>query len=249
MKKSSGLPKIFSIFLMFFLICSIFFKISAEDKDFYIENIENIEKISKTLGHIIKKEIENTNIELDVEKVIEGLTQAKDGIESPLTKEQYQELISKILEKKNEEIASENLKIAQSFLENNAYDKQTIQLLNGKVQYQILKEGTGNNIKDYFYSPLLRIKGYLLDNKWFLAENTSIININELDIGLKKAIIGMKENEIRKIFIHPELNSLNTPNIPPNSLLIYEVEVIKVDKKKINSSPQNEIAESFKKLR
>ncbi len=47
--------------------------------------------------------------------------------------------------------------------------------------------------------------------------------------GFNLGIAGMKEGEKRRLFVHPELGYGTTGHLPPNSLLIFDIEVVKAD--------------------
>ena len=47
--------------------------------------------------------------------------------------------------------------------------------------------------------------------------------------GFAKGMLGMKEGEKRVLYIHPELAYGLTGQLPPNSLLIFEVEIVKAN--------------------
>ena len=57
--------------------------------------------------------------------------------------------------------------------------------------------------------------------------------------GLKSGIIGMKEGEKRTIYIHPDRAYGTQGYLPPNSLLTFEIELIKAN------APEADTADSI----
>ena len=223
MKKSVGfkLTVIFSI---------IFLSSFAKEKD--------IDFISETLGHFIKEELDKSQYDIDINKVIEGIVQAKEGKAPPLSHEEYDTIVSKLIERKIEEKEKENLRLANDFFLNNKKNKNIIELIEKKLQYQIMTEGDGEKINNH-NTPVISIQGFLPDNTSFLPKQEYVISLNDLPESLKLAILGMKEKEKRKIYIHPNLINKIFDAPSPRNLLIYEVEVIKNDKSKINTIDKN----------
>lgn len=228
MKRYLGLK----IFLLFLSILTISF--TSETKT-----------ISEMLGYLIKAEIDKCHYDIDIDSVIEGLRQAKEGHLPPLSQEQYDSLVSKIVQQAIANKEKENIRLANDFFLNN---KNAIEVVEKKVQYQVLAEGAGDGV-NLLNTPLIRIKGSLLNEKIFLPEQEYVISFSDLSEPLKLAILGMKEKERRKIFIHPDYHQAFFDVLAPRgALLIYEVELIKKDKVKINLI-QNSLADNGPAIR
>jgi len=208
--------KIYSIVFLFFLT-SVF----AEKK----EEIE-IKKLSESLGYIIANNIEELGIEIDIDNVIKGIKKANKKKPSPMNEEECLEKIKQLQISYNEIISSKNLKKAEEFLNQNAKDASIIEIEKSKLQYKILKKGDGRIVNDY-NNPIVKIEGKYLNGKLFTSSEELII-LSETIPGLKKALIGMKENEKRSVFIHPDL-AFGKDNQSLNNLVIFNVEVIKAD--------------------
>jgi peptidylprolyl isomerase len=183
--------------------------------------------ISEALGHLISKNLANLSPEFDIESVIKGLKDAMGGISSPLTEEQTIEAIQKIQEKTFQKLATENLKEAQDFLDLNAKKENVISLESGKIQYVTNHAGKGA-IVEASSNPLIKYKGKFLNGQVFgESELGETISLPDTFPGFSKALVGMKEGEVRTIYIHPELGYGTSGMLPPNSLLTFEVEIIK----------------------
>lgn len=195
---------------------------------------DEIEKLSRAFGHLIGKNLiqqdleKNGKVKLDLAQIIKGLQEAADGKESPMTENEYVEAIVAAKELAFEQESRENLEKAETFLRKNATDKTIVSIENGKVQYRIDKTGTGEAIQPHF-SPLIHYKGQFLDGSIFSDSNEAVLSLDEIITGLRLGLIGMKEGEKRTIYIHPDFAYKMHHNLPPNSLLTFEIEVVQAN--------------------
>ncbi|MCI0382744.1 MAG: FKBP-type peptidyl-prolyl cis-trans isomerase [Chlamydiae bacterium] len=216
--------KIFSIALsLLFLHQSCF---AEEEKS---QNPE-ISKISEAFGHLIGKNIDAVGINFDLEAVVKGLKDASQGKTSPMSEVECIQAISAAQEITYKKQAQDNLKKAEEFLEKNGKEKDIVMLEEGKLQYKIEKQGLENQVKPNF-SPLIRYVGRYLDGSIFgKSSEGEVIPLNEDTIlCFKKGLVGMKEGEKRILYVHPDLGYGTSGYLPPNSLLIFEVELIKAN--------------------
>ncbi|MGL5626675.1 MAG: FKBP-type peptidyl-prolyl cis-trans isomerase [Candidatus Rhabdochlamydia sp.] len=195
---------------------------------------DEIEKLSRAFGHLIGKNLiqqdleKNGKVKLDIAQVIKGLQEAAAGKESPMTENECVEAIVAAKELAFEQESKENLEKAESFLKKNALASEVISIENGKVQYRVEKTGTGETIQSHF-SPLVHYKGQFLDGSTFSNSNEEVLFLDEIITGLRLGLIGMKEGEKRTIYIHPDFAYKMHHNLPPNSLLTFEIEVVQAN--------------------
>ncbi len=191
--------------------------------------IEDMAKISEAYGHLIGRNLQNAGFQLDLSSLVKGLTDSAAGLESPMSEQECVHALTLIQEKWFKQQSEHNLKEAVAFLEHNA-KRDGIYLLNdGKIQYRIDAEGSGEVLEDHA-SPLVRVSGKFLDGSSFAdGSNEEKIHLDEILPGLKDGLLGMKEGEKRTIFIHPDLGYGMAHFLPPNSLLTFEVELIKAN--------------------
>lgn len=198
-----------------------------------LTHCDEIEKLSRAFGHLIGKnliqqDLENGKVKLNIAQVIKGLQEAAAGKESPMTENECIEAIVAVKEQAFEQESKENLEKAENFLKKNAELSEIVSMENGKVQYRIEKIGTGDAIQPHF-SPLVQCKGQFLDGSIFSTSNEEVLFLDEVITGLQIGLIGMKEGEKRTIYIHPDFAYKIHHNIPPNSLLTFEVEVVQAN--------------------
>lgn len=204
---------------------------------------EDVDKASKSLGFLIGKKIKNSPVKLDQNKIFEGLKEALSSKKPTLSEKECVAALIKMEEKIHAALSEQNLLQASLFLQKNAKDKGIVTLKKNRLQYQVLKAGSGETVQENS-APLIRSKGALLNGEVFLSQEEQLVVLKELLPGLQKALIGMKEHEKRKIFIHPKLGYGQEPIVPPNSLLIFEIEIIKADKSQLSKHlPSKELAE------
>jgi peptidylprolyl isomerase len=188
-----------------------------------------IARLSEAFGHVIGKNLENIGVKFDMAQVIKGLQDAMAGKESPMSETECIQAIASVQEKIFKEQCTENLKRAETFLADNAKAEGVVALEDGKVQYRIVEKGNGAEIESHF-SPQIRYTGKYLDGSVFGAsKEEETISLDEIIPGLKAALLGMREGEKRTVYIHPDLAYGTNGYLPPNSLLTFDVEIVKAN--------------------
>ncbi len=210
-------------------LLALAFHLDAEEKP-SLDQIDR-EKIAETLGHLIVRHLVNPGFELDVERIIAGIQDERAGKPSPLSEEEYERAIYLIQEHIFNLDAEKNLSEAQNFLERNVAEKG-IQAIDNQLQYRIEKVGSGEVVKEDSV-PMIRYQGKLLNGTIFAScaaeEDPISLPMQQTIPGFAKGLVGMHEGEKRTLYIHPELAYGVAGHLPPNSLLIFEVEVVKAN--------------------
>lgn len=189
----------------------------------------DIAKISEAFGHLIGKNIETLGVEFDMEEVVKGLKGALAGKEAPMSEQECVAALTLVQEETFQKEAEENLKKAEEFLTKNAQEKDIVVLKEGKLHYKKLKEGSGSSLQEHA-TPQVRYEGKHLDGTIFTSvKEEQPLCLDEVIAGLKEGLVGMKEGEKRTLYIHPDLAYGTKGMLPPNSLLTFEVELVKAD--------------------
>ncbi|MES2272866.1 MAG: FKBP-type peptidyl-prolyl cis-trans isomerase N-terminal domain-containing protein [Chlamydiota bacterium] len=211
-------------FIFMFLIVSSGF--CEEEK---LDSNLDVAKISEAMGHLIGKNLQELGLNIELSAVIKGMLDASSGKDSPLNEEECVQAIASLQDENLSQTSEKNLEAAETFLEKNGKIQGISSLEEGKIQYQIAKSGTGNAVQSY-NSPLVRYTGHYLGGQTLGTSEggDEILLLDETIPGFKKGIVGMKEGEVRTLFIHPDLG-YGSSGLNPNALLIFEVEVIKAD--------------------
>ncbi|NGX31532.1 MAG: putative FKBP-type peptidyl-prolyl cis-trans isomerase [Chlamydiae bacterium] len=228
------------LFLISFVALGICEEVAIEDAQPAAEKKEELDMatLSKAFGHHIGKNLaspEFANLNLDA--VLQGIKEEAEGTDSPLSEMDYTKAMTKIEEQHFIQTSKKNLEKVVSFLAENAKDKKVTEIEAGKLQYKIETQGKGEMVQEHS-TPLIHYVGKYLNGREFSSSRDGdpiALAIDEAITGLARGILGMKEGETRTLFIHPDLgygssgdlNSSTELNI--NSLLIFEVEVIRAD--------------------
>lgn len=191
---------------------------------------DEIIKVSEAFGHFIGRNLKTPGITFDLESIIKGMRDGYSGKTAPMNDKEYEELMAKVQERAYNQLSANNLKAANDFLAENAKVAGVIEIEPGKLQYKLIKEGTGPVVAEHG-SPQIHYVGKFIDGTSFgnSAETGGPITIplDQTISGFSKGIAGMKEGEKRVLYVHPELGYGTAGQLPPNSLLIFEVEVVK----------------------
>lgn len=131
------------------------------------------------------------------------------------------------------DISDQNLSNAEEFLTINGQRNGVFTTPSG-LQYEIMKEGTGKrpdeNSDVTVHYRLTLLDGTLADSSYERGE-PSVLNLQDVIPGFREGIMLMQEGGRYRFWIHPDLGyGQNSPSgIEPNSLLIFDVDLVRVD--------------------
>jgi peptidylprolyl isomerase len=192
----------------------------------------NMQKLSEAFGNFIGRNLQSPGLSFDLENIIKGIREGAEGRPSPLTEKEYEEMMTAAQERAFKEMSATNLKAANDFMEKNKREKGVTEVVPNKLQYTILKEGQGANVEPHS-SPKINYTGKYLDGTVFGTSEEMggpiTIPLDQTIPGFSKGIIGMKEGEKRRLFVHPDLGYGTTGQLPPNELLIFDIDVVKAN--------------------
>ena len=148
-----------------------------------------------------------------------------------------QEMMRVIKAKNMEKEFGPNKKAGEEFLAKNA-KAEGVKVLDGGVQYKVIKEGTGALPKD---TSLVKVhyEGKTLDGKVFDSSykrgEPSNFRANQVIKGWTEALVHMPAGSIWEVYIPQELaygERQQGADIKPFSMLIFKIELLEVDGKK-----------------
>ena len=148
-----------------------------------------------------------------------------------------QEMMRVIKAKNMEKEFGPNKKAGEEFLAKNA-KAEGVKVLDGGVQYKVIKEGTGALPKD---TSLVKVhyEGKTLDGKVFDSSykrgEPANFRANQVIKGWTEALVHMPAGSIWEVYIPQELaygERQQGADIKPFSMLIFKIELIEVDPKK-----------------
>jgi peptidylprolyl isomerase len=210
-----------------FFLAAVSSLIAQESESGSTQKNEEVAKISEAMGHLIGKNLQALGLPLDIDALVRGMHEAAEGKESPLSEEECVLALSSLQEESAARAAEKNLAEANDFLKKNRERKEIVSLVEGKLQYEVVKPGGGQTVQPY-NAPMVRYKGRYLNGPSIPASE-ELIDLEEAIPGFSKALVGMKEGESRTLYIHPDLGYGKQAPPPPNALLIFEVEIVKAD--------------------
>ena len=119
---------------------------------------------------------------------------------------------------------------AKAFFAENAL-REAVDTLPSGLQYEVLAKGSGEKIqkKD---TVLVNYKGTLLDGTLFDMNDTTEFALDSLIKGWQEGLCQVGEGAKVKLYVPTEMGYGDkvSPLIPANSALIYEVEILKVNR-------------------
>ena len=232
----------------------------SPDRENKIQELDAAQ-VSEAFGHLLGKNLESLDFEFDMPQVIKGIQDSLTGKESPLNETQCIQAISLAQEKAFQKLSQKNLDLANAFLEKNALDSQVVEIEKGKLQYKIEKRGHGNTV-EASNSPLIRYTGKIIQEGVSTIEDLNdipykvfgssqeddLISLDETIAGFREGIVGMKEGEKRTLYVHPSYGYGTSGYLPPNSLLVFNIEVVKAhaepkEEETLTNAPSSDNAE------
>jgi FKBP-type peptidyl-prolyl cis-trans isomerase FkpA/FKBP-type peptidyl-prolyl cis-trans isomerase FklB len=193
----------------------------------------DVQKASYGIGTQIGNNMKQQNIDIDSTALAAGLSDALAGKDLKLKPEEIQQALMKLQEmavKKQAEVAEKNKKEGQAFLEKNKAESG-IKTTNTGLQYQVLKEGNGptpteKDVVTAHYEGKL-VNGQKFDSSYDRNQPADF-PVTGVIPGWTEALKMMKVGSKFKLFVPPELGygASPRPGIPPNSVLVFDVELI-----------------------
>lgn len=187
------------------------------------------DSVSYAIGVQIAQSLKQLNSDVDIDLMAAAIKEALAD-NAQLTPEQCQQIISADQIKSQQRVAVKNLEEGQAFLEENGKKPGIITTPSG-LQYEVIKEGVGevpnkDNIVTMHYT------GKFIDGTVFqssLDSGQPIVNsVSGFVKGWTEGLQLMKPGGKMTFYIPADLayGLQGRPGIPPNSALIFEVEMI-----------------------
>jgi FKBP-type peptidyl-prolyl cis-trans isomerase len=205
------------------------------------------EKSSYGIGVNVGKRFRHEAIELDPDAFIRGIKDALGGKQLALTEAELTEVMEtlrKDIEAKGQQQAENNKKESENnkkagddFLAQNK-SKEGVKTLPDGLQYKVLKEGTGpmpkaTDMVTVHYKGTLT-NGTEFDSSYKRGQPTTF-PVNGVIPGWTEALQKMKVGSKWQLFIPADLaygENSPTPDIPPGSVLVFDVELLSIGDKK-----------------
>ncbi|MEJ2703847.1 MAG: FKBP-type peptidyl-prolyl cis-trans isomerase [Sedimentisphaerales bacterium] len=199
------------------------------------------DKVSYIIGTQFAQSIKRQNVEVSLEPLILGIRDVLEGKTLRLTKEETRKVYTAFQQRmrakqaaERAKLAAENLAKGKAFLDANK-TKEGVKVLPDGLQYKVIKEGTGatptatDKVKVHYRGTL--IDGTEFDSSYKRTQPTEF-QVNAVIKGWTEALELMKVGAKWELYIPPDLayGERGRPGIPPNSVLIFEVELLEIVK-------------------
>jgi len=195
---------------------------------------------SYSLGYQFGQSLKYQGLDINMEVYESGIKDALGGTKPRLTQEEIQKTVSELQQrvmaarqKELKEMAEKNLSEGRAFLEENK-KKEGVKTLPSGLQYKVLAEGSGKT-PQATDSVTVNYRGGFINGTEFDSSyqrgKPATLQVDKVVPGWKEALQLMKEGSKWQIFIPPELGYGDRGGgpIPPNSTLLFDVELISVN--------------------
>ena len=204
--------------------------------------VNNVDSVSYSIGADIGDNLINQGIEINYGAFNEGFSNGYEKEEHLLTMEKRRKLFKSMQDRmrvKQQAEASKALEKAENFLKDNKDKNKDILVTKSGLQYRVIKKGSGKSPDSSSDQVRVHYEGKLLDGTIFDSSYKKgepfVTRLNRVIKGWTEGIQLMNEGSEYEFFIHPRLayGARRNNDIPPNSILIFKVELQKVFDKNI----------------
>ncbi len=198
------------------------------------------QKAAYTIGSNFIQSLKMQGIELDTDSVIQGVKDGSSG-KSALSQgemkqalDAYKAKLLKEQEQAQKTVSGKNQELGEAFLAQNKSKEGVVTLKSG-LQYKVIDSGTGpspkatDKVTTHYRGTL--IDGTEFDSSYSRNEPTSF-PVNGVIAGWTEALQLMHVGDKWQLFIPSELaygNRAVGNKIKPNSTLIFEIELLKIN--------------------
>ncbi len=196
-------------------------------------------KESYSLGFEFGNNLKRFGVEIDAAILFSAIKDGLEGKSPALTPDQIKKTIleqrKRLLVLQNiraKEYAAKNLEESKTFLSANKNKEGVITLSSG-LQYKVLRDGDGPSPAETD-TVTVNYRGTLMDGTEFdnsqKGDEPAVLPMAGIIKGWSEALQLMKTGSKWQLFIPPELayGPRQLEKIPPNSVLIFDIELVKV---------------------
>jgi len=201
---------------------------------------DDSDRISYSIGYQIGGDFKRQGTDLKTDLVVQGIQDALKGDKPRIPPEEMHQTLVELKRKvtaaqqaDHKRAAKKNQAEGEAFLAENAKKEGVVTLPSG-LQYKILAEGEGASPRATD-NVTVHYRGTLLDGTEFDSSRRrnqpANFRVNALIRGWSEALQRMKAGAKWQLFIPAKLaygERATTSGVPPNSVLVFEVELLKV---------------------
>ncbi len=233
--------------VLFFAVCVLAISMQAQKNaskstQKSVKMSSKIDSISYSIGVLVGSDLHGQLLkELDnkqnTQLLLEGLNAAINGdANTAISREEAGQMVETYMRANFEKKQKESIEKNKKFLEENAKKAGVISLPSG-LQYMVVTQGTGakpaaiDTVKVHYEGTL--IDGTVFDSSIKRGEPIEF-PLNQVIKGWTEGVQLMPAGSTYKLFIPADLGYGSQPagSIPPNSTLIFEVQLLDIKKSK-----------------
>lgn len=214
-------------------VVALFFAVSifAEDKPPQLKDLKD--KASYSIGLNFGFNFQRQNVDINTDAFAAGFKDAMSGRKPLMTEQEVRDTLmafERDLQQKQTAVGKKNAADAEKFLADNK-NKDGVKTTASGLQYKVLKEGSGAQPKSSD-TVTVNYRGTLTDGTEFDSSykrgQPASFPVGGVIKGWTEALQLMKVGSKYQLFIPANLayGDQGRPGIPPNSLLIFEVELM-----------------------
>lgn len=190
------------------------------------------DSISYSVGVMLANNLKQQGLdEVDLEFLMAGLKDAI-GDAAKIDKQTAGNLLNQFVRERQERITKENIERGATFLAKNA-QKEGVKTLESGLQYQVLTEGQGtiptaqDRVEVHYHGTLM--DGTVFDSSVERGKPATF-GVTQVIKGWVEALQLMPTGSKWRLFIPSDLayGNRGTGGIPPNSVLIFDVELLDI---------------------
>ena len=227
--------KVSSLVLLVILLTTVTARLFAQ-ADIDLENEEN--RIAYSIGVNIGQNLVAQQIieGINLDSFVAGMMDAVSG-DPRLDQDSMMVALQTYMQRQADAaqaVLSEGLAASEAYLAENAQRDGVITMESG-LQYEIIESGPDGPSPTTSDSVLAHYHGTLTDGSVFDSSvdrgEPATFGVSQVIEGWTEALQAMKVGDKWRLFIHPDMaygESSPTPAIPPNSALIFEVELLEI---------------------
>ena len=211
---------------------------TAGDK---VEPKTESDKVSYSVGYRLGGDFKRQQVDINSDMLVQGIEDAASGGEALMTDEQMRTVMTNLANRvraeqmeKQKQQGAENIKAGEAFLAENA-GKEGVKTTDSGLQYKVITAGEGKTPQKSD-KVTVHYRGTLIDGSEFDSSYSrnkpASFGVGQVIPGWTEALQLMKEGDKWEIYLPSKLGYGERgagARIPPNSTLVFEVELISVN--------------------
>jgi FKBP-type peptidyl-prolyl cis-trans isomerase FklB len=198
-------------------------------------------RVSYAIGMMMGHNLKAQEVEVNPSLLVRGLQDVQSGGATLLTPQEmhetlaeFQKTVSARMRQKRDELAMKGKAEGEAFLARNKTQPGVVTMPDG-LQYKIIKEGNGP-IPTLDDAVTVNYRGTLIDGTEFDSSaktgHPAKFDVNSVVPGWIEALTHMKVGSKWEIYVPSALayGERGRPGIPPNAVLIFEVELLSAER-------------------